>query len=287
MSYFNSFPTVKYQFSSTEKTADVEFTNIVSFSEVFEGVADDESLYQFYDVADGERPDIVSQRLYDTPEYYWTFYLLNDGLRQCGWPLSYDSLLAKLNEDIPGECLVFLPSVVDLGDETNFQQHAMIEQFAVGDSIFGQQSGASGVVYARNVNLGQMFVRKTNTIPFQANEVVVDVVAGAPNSQLTVRIVHSPAHLAYHHFEDGDGDHVDVDYAVDFRGRGPEGATDLIGGVFDDLVTPDVYANSAPYTGITFREFYEEKNADLSRIKVLRPGTTAKFVALHNKSMAR
>lgn len=303
MAYFKNFPKVPYRFASTGKPEFVEFQNITAISQIFSEAIDDESLYTLYTVKDGTRPDLLSYQLYGTPEYYWTFYMINDHVRHSGWALSAEELEAKINEDLPGECLVFLPqNTVDLGNETNYLQHAMIEQFSVGDRIYGQISGASGTVYARNVNLGQMFVRlDAGSKNFIANEGVVDTQVGQPNSFLTARIVHSPASLAIHHFEDGDGDHVDVDYALDFRGRGselvpanvaglpanagpgPDG--NYVGGVVGDLVNPDPYSSMSPYRAITFKEYYDNFNDHLSRIRIIKPGSIASVARLFHNSI--
>ena len=303
MPYFNNFPTVPYKFATTGKSEPVEFQNLTAAARVVLDSIDDDALYTKYNIIDGARHDIVSYSLYNTPDYYWTFYLINPDLRKCGWPLSSDELNKKLKEDVPGECLVFLPQdTVDTGNDTNYLQHAMIEQFSVGDRIFGQVSGASGTVYARNVNLGQMFVRLDEGSPgFRTNESVVDKNVGQPDSSLIVRIVHSPAELAIHHFEDGDGDHVDVDYALDFRGRGPETDPDVtdglpanagpgpdgnyVGGVVGDLTDVDPYATASQYSAVTFREYYENKNDDLSQIKVIKPSAIVEFSRLFNNAI--
>lgn len=303
MAYFKNFPTVKYCFATESKTDTAEFQNITAYSRLLLDSLDDDSLYTFYDIEDGARSDIVSYNLYNTTDYYWTFYLVNEHIRKQGWPLSYDELNRKIVEDLPGEVLVFMPQdEVDKGDNTNFLQHAMIEQFMVGDRIFGQISGAKGTVYARNVNLGQMFVRLDEGSPgFLRNESVVDKQVGQPNSTLICRIVHSPADLAVHHFEDGDGDHIDVDYALDFRGRGSELDPDVtaglpitagpgpdgnyIGGVVGDIVTPDPYASTSSYKAITFREYYEDVNDNLSRIKIIRPSAITNIARLFHTSI--
>lgn len=283
MSYFDDFKTVPYKF----KTGQVmDFTNMTTYTDIFDQVQDATSVYSFFQVTDGERPDIVSERLYGTSDYYWTFFLLNPDLREKGWPLSVANLNRQLDDQLPGECLVFMPQdAVDLGDDTDFLQHAMIDNFPVGSTIFGQISGAAGVVYDRNVNLGQLFVRKTNEISFLKNESVVDTFQGAPESQLIVRIVHSPAALAVHHFEDGDGDNVDVDFALDFRGRGPEGDTNIIGGTVGDLDNPDPYALTSPYNQVTWKEHYQRENQELSNIKILKPGLIGEFIQIRSNSL--
>lgn len=301
MKYFDNFPEVPYKFATSGTPKTVNFTNLTVHSDVFSQLGDDSTIYNYYNIQNGERPDIVSDRLYGTPEYYWTFYLLNPDIRHCGWPLSEFELKRHMESKIPGECLVILPQdEVDLGNDTNFLQHQMIEQFPIGSAVIGSTSGAVGTVYARNVNLGQLFVQKTNGGEFVNNEVIVNSVS-SPTNSLTIRILHNPAYLAVHHFEDGDGDHVDVDYALDFRGRadetvaenvsglpdgagpGPDG--NYIGGVVGDITNPDPYATASPYTTVTHKDHYEQANNSLSRLKIVRPGLIAQYVSLFKESI--
>ena len=74
MQYFKYFPKLQYDLDDNKATKEIvdvfRFAKIVSNTTV-----DDITLYSYYDVIDGERPDHVSQRLYGTPDYYWTFFL--------------------------------------------------------------------------------------------------------------------------------------------------------------------------------------------------------------------
>ena len=298
MSYFRNFPTIPYKFAVTGKTETVDFQNLTAYSRVTIDGIDPNAFYQGVRVRDGERPDVLSKRLYGTEDYYWTFMLVNENVRTHGWALSEDELNKKLAEDLPGECLVFLPAEVDLGNDTNFKQSALIEQFEVGDEV--TDGTTTGTIYARNVNLGQMFVDITSGPGFIRNRTITTTVGGDTDS-LIVRIVHSPASLAVHHFEDGDGDHVDVDYSLDFRGRGPETDPDVTsglpsnsgpgpdgnyaGGVVGDLTDVDPYADASQYSAVTFREYYEAINDDLSSIRVIRPDAINDVVRLFNNSI--
>lgn len=82
---FNNFPLIQYDNSF-----------IVDIFRSADIVDDDTlSAYLNYDIVNGERPDVVSQRLYNSPDYYWTFFILNDELRSGGltsWPLSSSTL---------------------------------------------------------------------------------------------------------------------------------------------------------------------------------------------------
>lgn len=278
MSYFRDFPKVPYRFGlSTE--AD-QFTDLSLFVDLLSQISDDSSVYNFYDVRDGERPDIVSTKLYNTPELYWSFYLLNPNLLRRGWPLSYSLLQEKLQKDFPGVCMVFFGQANNV--DTGAIQHALIDRYPVGTTVTGLLSGATGVVYDRNVMLGQLYVNVTSGM-FQANEVIRPQNTDA--YALVARIIHNPAYQAIRYVVDGNGNVVDVDYSSDFRGRPDEGSVDIQGGVFGDPDNPDIYANTSPYSQVTHQEHYELINDDLSKIRVLKPSIAGQIPALFRRAI--
>ena len=61
---------------------------------------DNSSAYTFYEIKNGERPDTVSQRLYGTPDFYWTFFVINEFLHDGYkvWPLSQEQLFDYIKE---------------------------------------------------------------------------------------------------------------------------------------------------------------------------------------------
>jgi hypothetical protein len=104
-SFFKHFPQIDYSFFGrpqsgrtdtfgreiTQKVVDL-FRNV----DVDDIKADETISYKLYSIIDGERPDVISQKLYGTPEYHWTFFVVNNELK-CGlnnWPLS-DGQLSK------------------------------------------------------------------------------------------------------------------------------------------------------------------------------------------------
>ena len=54
-----------------------------------------EVFYETITVQDGERPDILSKRLYNDERYHWTFLLLNPQIKNIwdDWPMSSAQLL--------------------------------------------------------------------------------------------------------------------------------------------------------------------------------------------------
>ena len=72
MNFFKFFPQTSYTFGN-QSTNDT-FRNISIYADTIDQVKDNLTMYENYNVLDGERPDIVSQKLYDSPEFHWTFY---------------------------------------------------------------------------------------------------------------------------------------------------------------------------------------------------------------------
>lgn len=97
MSYFKNFPLVKYKFGDEKNS--IFFQNLTVYVDIIDAVADNVAFYQNYEIIDGDRPDTLSYKLYGTSEYYWTFFILNDHLRESGWPIPYmeiDDVIDKM-----------------------------------------------------------------------------------------------------------------------------------------------------------------------------------------------
>lgn len=90
MSFFSQFPKkdVEISFLKTDSQGtisldlqDKTITDIFRHVDVTTLNSENYTAYTYYNVQDGERPDIISQKLYNTPDYYWTFFIVNDFLQ--------------------------------------------------------------------------------------------------------------------------------------------------------------------------------------------------------------
>lgn len=278
MGYFTHFPEIDYRFGMSREVD--RFTDLSRYVDLLDQISDDASTYTYYDVRDGERPDVVATKIYGTADLYWIFPLMNPLIKRHGWPLSYQALLNRLDYDFPGVCIVFFGSATNA--DTGATQQELVGRYPIGTPVTGLLSGATGVVYDRNPMLGQLFIKDV-VGTFVANEAIKpSLIEGYA---LTGRIIHEPASFAIWRVEDGDGSPVDVDYSSDFRGRPSEGPTDTLGGVFGDPAFPDIYSANSPYRIITHRERYEELNSRLSRLRVLKPQVAAQLPALFRKAL--
>jgi hypothetical protein len=89
--YFKSFPYTYYSLDNT-KTVQV-VTNISTRVTLSDEVKSNLSLYDEYDIKDGETPELVADKFYKNPELHWLVLHYNDIIDpRFDWPLSTNNL---------------------------------------------------------------------------------------------------------------------------------------------------------------------------------------------------
>lgn len=260
--YFRNFPIVKYAFGDNEP--EVYFQKLSSMIDLFDIAKQDISYYTTQTILDNERPDTLSYKLYNTVDYYWTFFLMNDNLRESGWPLTIDREREIIEERYPNYIMTtdsFISSTFPIGTE--------VKHTGVGSNP------SFSIIVKKNLDLGQLVVEPTgfeedfvggnpvrvpaspiDTISNMLNTtaiayVDVDDVSQVANVYQSVR-----EYQGAHHFENSDGEYVDVNpYSQDRSG----------------LIE------------ITFEERLKAKNESLKEIIVLRPGIVNSVVGEFQK----
>jgi len=194
--YFQYFPRSFYRFGD-ETTSDV-FQNITVYADVIDQIRDNTTTYADYYIQDNERPDQASFNIYGNTNFHWTFYLMNDKLREQGWPLSRSNVLRYAQKKYPNKTITTRTRLTSL---TGF--------FKTGDTIEGRASGATANIIHRHLDLGQLVVNNISGI-FQAGELLQ--MAGTLDTVLVHSI--SDEYLSAHHYEDGDKVITDIDPTV-------------------------------------------------------------------------
>jgi len=190
MAYFENFPLIDYYFGN--KVKPVKFTDMNVYVDLIDQIKDDVASYTYYDIMDGDRPDQVSQYLYDTPEFYWTFYLMNDSIRLHGWPLSDQQVTEKAKKDYPNTVIITNDNLSDV--------------FKKGTEVHGRTSGARGTVVTKRLDLNQLIISKTDSLSFVEGEVLEDVSTAAEVIIGSVVLEYN----AVHHILNSQGDYVDA-----------------------------------------------------------------------------
>lgn len=188
--YFKNFSAAQYKFGDENYT--VKTPDLSAYVDIIDDIKDNLDFYTLYNIK-GERPDQLSYSLYDTVDYYWTFFLMNDNIRRQGWPLG------KRESENRAKAI--------FSNTTITTRNSLVNVFAIGSAVTGISSGETGTVLRRNLDLGQIVV--SGTSEFINGELVED--------SLGNRIEVSSSSEEYNsakEYVDGDGVPVDFDPAV-------------------------------------------------------------------------
>jgi len=95
--YFKQFPTIPYDSEGNGKFKNVK--NLLRRVGVRAKIKTNTSLYDTYDVKNGETPESIAHKLYDDSELHWVILLLNDITdRYHDWPMSEAQFLQFGND---------------------------------------------------------------------------------------------------------------------------------------------------------------------------------------------
>jgi ribosomal protein L19 len=198
MSYFSFFPTrTNYQITLTNENNTDRVTYSVSFPDFYRHAAlayprvnDGRFFYKKIEILDGERPEQLSQRLYGTPDHYWTFFIINDNLRlgeALQWPLSQRQLQTKIDIDYSGVAVIAFKSkyIKKIKPSIAFsKENYLYDKFEYGETVEGAVSRTKGVVENIRPNHGQLIIRNLSnssaaTPMFLKNEAIIGNTSGS------------------------------------------------------------------------------------------------------------
>jgi len=198
--YFQGFPTILYDINANGKP--IEVTNIFRAVRLKPETRDNIILYTSYTIQDGERPDHVSMKLYNTVDYYWTFFMVNENLVNAfaDWPLSTLEFENMISVKYEGYALTTNKTAV-IGNTTIINDFST--SFVQNEIISGTQSGARARLIEKDSNTGVIRIDNI-TGQFRDDELVIGLTSG---STITIS-GQRPYKDVVHHFEDVSGNVV-------------------------------------------------------------------------------
>ena len=124
--------------------------NLTARAKISDKLIDNAGYYETINVIDGERPDHLSQRLYNTSKFHWTFLLLNPQIKNIwdDWPMSSGQLI-----DYCTNKYQYLAADTD---------DSLVDKFILGETVTGGVSNATGIVKEIHVNMGYVVIDKTS-----------------------------------------------------------------------------------------------------------------------------
>jgi len=269
MAFFQQFPKVEYDFNRQGVINNM--VDIYRSVRPLQNFVDNTTAYVYYEVRNGERPDIVSRKLYGNQNFYWTFFVVNealhDGLQT--WPMSQEDLFTYIEREYEGYAITTNPVITRDSDGLIVAHENSLAgsvpgttkgKFQLGETITGGTSGATGTLVKKDLDLNQLIIQNV-TGAFIGDPTVVP-------TNLTERITGSTS-----------GDFVDSYQAYKYA-EAPHHWF-LEGDKEEKVVTNGAYITGGEETSdITFksnRAVVEEINDERSRIRVIAPSYIEQF----------
>ena len=195
MPHFKRYPKVLYKFGN--ELDPVVTQNLATYVDIIDQVKDDITIYADYTILDGDRPDILSYRMYGDIRYYWLFFYVNDNIKEEGWPLTAQETFEQMGKYYPHQYI-------------RTYGNWFKSDFKIGNRATGKKSGAFGDIVQTYPDTGQIVVNTIDGKEFQKSE-VVEAGFGFFNPD-TIEIQRTgPQYDAVHHYEDATGKYVDID----------------------------------------------------------------------------
>tara|TARA_B100001094_G_scaffold315600_1_gene355755 strand:- start:161 stop:889 length:729 start_codon:yes stop_codon:yes gene_type:complete len=194
MPHFKNYPKVLYRFGN--EIDPVVTQNLGTYVDIIDQVKDDITIYSDYTVLDGDRPDILSYRMYGDIRYYWLFYYVNDNIKEEGWPLTAQEVFEQMKKYYPHQYI-------------RTYNNWFKSNFKIGNRATGKSSAAFGNIVQTQPDLGQIIVNVQNDRVFQKSE-IVEAGFGFFNPDTLGIQRTGPQYDAIHHYEDATGRYVDI-----------------------------------------------------------------------------
>ena len=164
--------------------------NLTAKAKVSDKLINNAGYYQTVEVVDGERPDNLSQRLYGSSDFHWTFLLLNPQIKNIwdDWPMSSSQLIEYCTNK-------YQYKAADTDD-------SLVDKFILGETVTGSVSSATGIVKEIHVNMGYLVIEKTSGTFIEAGETLQ---GGNSSDSIACEFIKSQAYAPHHHVDDSTG----------------------------------------------------------------------------------
>lgn len=197
--YFQNFPKVLYLFGNEEEP--VLFQQLTRYVDLIDALKDEVGSYIEYEIRDGDRPDTLSHRLYGKSEYDWTFFLMNERLREVGWPKTLGQLYSYAQNTLfPNYTAKIGLTIAD-----SATARGLADKYPVGQEVLVQ--GSNGVVVRKNLNVGEITISSDSDITGKS------AITYADGTNLLALTNISYEYQGVHHYENDSGEWVDYFYS--------------------------------------------------------------------------
>lgn len=198
--YFSKFPKVAYRFGNEDQP--VAYQKLSKYSDVIDQVRERISTYTEYEIRDFDRPETLSYLFYGTTDYEWTLFLMNERLRETGWPLPMQDLVEAIQNDFYKNYTCKL----DISTADSAAQFANL--YPVDEDVL--VDGKEGKVVYKNLDLGEIVVSSDSDLTMSTS-----IGYATPDSSQPLTSIAPLSNTVYeyegtHHYENDSGEWVNI-----------------------------------------------------------------------------
>ena len=167
--FFDLFPKVAYDIGKSQNATFQNPTNIFFRIGVVREALENISSYYIYNIQDGDKPEVLAEKVYGTPEAHWIILMANDRLDGAyDWPLNY----ADFNNYIANK----YRDAAAGGTQSLYQLDPLVSSYltglgvtitpgiTIGDTIAGAIAGGTSMTDSQIIAWSQVAIAGTNGI---------------------------------------------------------------------------------------------------------------------------
>lgn len=176
--YFKKFPNIFYEFDVGGQPTLKLVSDITSNVRLRKSILENITLYDEYDIQEGDTPEIIAARYYGSPEYHWIIMLANQRYDYIeDFPLGYYAL----EQYITGKYNYFNPT------QWSYNGAVITATIPAHSINVGEDIIVSGATSSTNAPNGSYIVsaKSLNTITFTANQTPTGSAGGSMFIQTT------------------------------------------------------------------------------------------------------
>ena len=145
MQYFKEFPKIIYDITGRGDFKLI--TDLLRRVKVRDGIKNNVSVFDKYNVPDGQTPEQTSELLYGTQDYWWVILLMNNIKdRYYDWPLSVRQFQTYMTSKYDNPDTIRHYEIVQTSGPTQIQDNSHLVQ------VNSTQPGATSVTYREYEN---------------------------------------------------------------------------------------------------------------------------------------
>lgn len=213
MAFFKQFPRVEYDFNRQGVLQNM--VDLFRSVRALPSFLDNYTGYRLYEIKNGERPDIVSGRIYGTSKYYWTFFVINDFLHDGtrSWPMSQEDLQVYMAKEYNGYVIETNPKI------TNNFENSLAGRFQLGETLTGSVSGATGKLTRKITDLSQLVIQNVTGAYIGSATGAKELITGATSEDsVSTYNVYKYLDAPYYYYETSDANKKPVTNADHITG---------------------------------------------------------------------